>query len=94
MIVRKLYVGNLASATTAAGLKKAFEQVGQVKRATIVMDSVTGESRGFGFVEMEDRNDVDSAIAVLNGKDLDGHAMRVALSDNSIRTLPRANFGF
>ena len=84
MIRRKLYVGNLAPSTTGEALRQAFEQVGKVKHAEVIMDRNVGGSRLFGFVEMEDREDLDSAIAVLNGAELDGRAMKVELADRNL----------
>ena len=93
-MIRKLYVGNLAPNITDEILKEAFEQVGPVKRAQVIMDKLLGGSRGFGFVEMEDRHDLDSAIAVLNGVELEGRAMMVQLAANPGRGPQRANFYF
>jgi len=75
-MAKKIYVGNLAWSTTTDDLKAAFAQNGNVVSATVMIDKMTGRSRGFGFVEMEDA-DADAAIAAWNGKDLGGRALIV-----------------
>jgi RNA recognition motif-containing protein len=75
----KLYVGNLAWATTVDGIKKAFSQAGSVLDAVIMTDKMTGRSRGFGFVEMEDA-DSQKAIEMWNGKELDGRKLTVNIA--------------
>jgi len=72
-----IYVGNLSRSIGEEDLKKAFEAFGQVTSVTIIKDKFTGESRGFGFVEMPAKNEGDSAIAGLNGKELQGRALNV-----------------
>lgn len=59
---KKLYVGNLSADTTAADLEALFSQVGPCLSATVVTDRVTGQSRGFGFVEMSSDNDAQKAV--------------------------------
>lgn len=73
-----LYVSSLAYATTQDGLRDAFAQAGTVTSATIIMDKMTGRSRGFGFVEMGSAEDAQKAIEMWNGKDLDGRQIKVA----------------
>lgn len=73
---KKIYVGNLSFQTDEAGLRSLFGQHGDVISATVVTDRETGRSRGFGFVEM-DGPDADKAIRELDGRDLDGRAIRV-----------------
>jgi RNA recognition motif-containing protein len=72
----KLYVGNLSYGTTSDSLRDAFAQAGAVVSATVLSDKMSGRSRGFGFVEMEDA-DAAKAIEYWNGKDLDGRKLRV-----------------
>ena len=74
--MKKIYVGNLSWSATDASLRDAFSSFGEVQSATVVTDRETGRSRGFGFVEM-DGPDADKAIRELDGRDLDGRAMRV-----------------
>ncbi len=75
-MAKKLYVGNLSYGTTSESLKSAFEQAGSVIKADVLMDKMTGRSRGFGFVEMEDA-DADKAIGMFDGKDLEGRNIKV-----------------
>lgn len=73
----KLFVGGIAWATTEDALKAAFAQAGAVVSAQILLDRVTGRSRGFGFVEMSSAEDAQKAIEMWNGKDLDGRTLVV-----------------
>lgn len=75
-MAKKLYIGNLSYTTTNDSLKAAFEKAGQVVSASVIMDKMTGRSRGFGFVEMEDA-DAENAISMFDGKDLDGRNIKV-----------------
>jgi RNA recognition motif-containing protein len=72
-----IFVGNLARNVSDEDLKTAFEAFGQVATATVIRDKFTGESRGFGFVEMPAKAEAESAIAELNGKELSGRRMNV-----------------
>ena len=72
-----IYVGNLAYATTDDGLKAAFAAYGEVTSARVVTDRMTGRSKGFGFVEMPNREQAQAAIDALNGQPLDGRPVRV-----------------
>jgi len=72
-----IYVGNLAYSTNDESLKDAFSAYGEVTSARVVTDRMTGRSKGFGFVEMPDRAQAQAAIDALNGKDIDGRALRV-----------------
>ena len=74
--MKKIYVGNLPWSATDASLREAFSPFGEVQSASVVTDRETGRSRGFGFVEM-DESDADRAIRELDGRDLEGRAMRV-----------------
>lgn len=74
----RIFVGSIAWATTSDGLKKHFEQVGPVAKADVLTDKMTGRSRGFGFVEMENDADAAEAISKLNGSDLDGRKLVVS----------------
>ena len=75
-----LYVGNLNWQTTEADLQTAFEAYGQVSAVTIIKDKYTGQSRGFGFVEMADDSEGQAAIDGLNGKEIDGRTLRIDLA--------------
>jgi len=72
-----IYVGNLAREVTEDDLRQAFEAFGQVTSATVIKDRFSGESRGFGFVEMPSKNEAQTAIDEMNGKDLKGRALNV-----------------
>ena len=73
-----IFIGNLSRQVTDADLREAFEAHGQVASANVIKDKFTGESRGFGFVEMPTQTEAQAAIAALNGKDLKGRALNVA----------------
>ena len=73
----KLYVGNLSFSTTNTDLNDLFAQSGTVESARIVTDRDSGLSRGFGFVEMADRTDGEAAINQLNGREVNGRALKV-----------------
>jgi len=73
----KLYVGGLPYSTTQDELRDAFSQAGAVASASIIMDKMTGRSRGFGFVEMENDADAQKAIEMWNGKDFSGRRLTV-----------------
>ncbi|MBM4423872.1 MAG: RNA-binding protein [Chloroflexi bacterium] len=72
-----IYVGNLPRATTEDELRTAFEAFGRVSSASIIKDKFTGESRGFGFVEMPEKNEAQAAIAAMNGKEFGGRTLTV-----------------
>lgn len=76
-MAKKLYVGGLSYGTSEATLKAAFEAIGAVETATIIMDKMTNRSKGFGFVEMATEEDAQKAIETLNGKELDGRTVTV-----------------
>ncbi len=72
-----IYVGNLSRDVTEQDLRQAFEAFGEVATVNIITDRFSGESRGFGFVEMPAKTDAQSAIDGLNGKDLKGRSLTV-----------------
>ena len=72
-----IYVGNLAAGITEDELRQAFEGFGKVDTARIIMDRFSGQSRGFGFVEMPDGAQAKAAIEGMNGKDLKGQSLTV-----------------
>src|SRR6266851_1788074 len=73
----KLYVGNLAYSVTNDDLQALFSQLGKVASAAVVSDKFSGQSRGFGFVEMESSGDAAKAISEFDGKDLKGRNLKV-----------------
>jgi RNA recognition motif-containing protein len=75
-MAKKLFVGNLPYSMTQDELHDIFVEVGNVVSATVIFDKMSGRSRGFGFVEMED-NDAQRAIAEFNGKEVGGRKLVV-----------------
>ena len=72
-----IYVGNLPYSLTEEDLKAAFSQFGEVSSASIIMDRVSGQSKGFGFVEMPENSEADEAIKALNESALNGRNIKV-----------------
>ena len=72
-----IYVGNLSHEVTEEDLRLAFKPFGQVESATIIKDKYSGQSKGFGFVEIASKTEGQSAIDGLNGKELKGKALNV-----------------
>jgi RNA recognition motif-containing protein len=72
-----IYVGNLLREATEADLRQAFEVFGQITSIKIIKDMYSGDSRGFGFVEMPNSSEAQSAISGLDGKDLKGRTLKV-----------------
>jgi RNA recognition motif-containing protein len=79
-MAQKLFVGGIAFATTNDGLRELFAQTGTVVSATVVTDRDTGQSRGFGFVEMSTTEEAEQAVQQLNGRSLDGRSLKVEIS--------------
>ena len=73
----KLYVGNLSFNTTNQDLNDLFGEIGTVESTNIIEDRETGRSRGFAFVEMSSQAEGETAIAQLNGKEVDGRELKV-----------------
>jgi cold-inducible RNA-binding protein len=73
----KLYVGNLSFDTSSNELQTLFAQAGTVESVSLIEDRETGRSRGFGFVEMQTKEEGAAAIQQFNGKDLGGRALKV-----------------
>ncbi|MBN2198316.1 MAG: RNA-binding protein [Candidatus Aminicenantes bacterium] len=87
-----IYVGNLSFSMTEADLKETFSAYGTVQNASIITDKISGQSRGFGFVEMPNKDEAEKAIAALNGKDVKGRALKV--NEAKPRTdRPQGGFG-
>ncbi|HZM05529.1 MAG TPA: RNA-binding protein [Candidatus Saccharimonadales bacterium] len=76
----KLFVGNLSFNTTQNDLQDTFAAQGTVVEANLMMDRVSGRSRGFGFVTMSTPEEAEAAINALNGKDMDGRALTVNIA--------------
>mgnify|MGYP005991283751 FL=1 len=78
----KLLVRNIARNTTEEELRSLFEEFGTLQSCSLVLDKETGESKGFGFVEMPKIGDAKLAIKKLNGKEIDGSKLRVKKADD------------
>ena len=86
----KIYVGNLAYGVTDGDSNTAFSAFGNVESAAIIADKFSGESKGFGFVEMPNNSEADAAIKALNGSGLKGRNMKVNQAQpKSDRPAPR-----
>ena len=82
-----IYVGNLSYEVNEEDLQKAFSEFGEVVSVKIIKDQYDGRSKGFGFVEMQDRREADTAIEGLNGKEFKGRSIKVN------QAKPRSNNG-
>ncbi len=86
---KKLYVGNLSYDTGNTELEELFAGHGTVESANVITDRSTGQSKGFGFVEMSSDSEAEAAIAALDGKDVGGRAIKV----NEARPRPAGGGG-
>lgn len=77
-MTNKLYVGSLSYGTSDGALKGLFSQAGAVVSAVVIMDKMSGRSKGFGFVEMSTENEAKKAIEMFNGKEFDGRSIIVS----------------
>ena len=77
---QKLYVGGIAFTTTSEGLRQHFAQSGTVVSASVVTDQFSGQSRGFGFVEMSTPEEAQQAVTQLNERQLDGRSLKVEVA--------------
>ena len=77
---KKIYVGGLAYSVTGEQLRELFQAHGAVESATVVTDKYTGQSRGFGFVEMSTQQEAEKAISALNGTQFAGRSLTVNIS--------------
>ena len=75
--MKKLYIGNLSYDVTQEEFEKMFSEYGSVSSAVIISDKFTGRPKGFGFVEMENADEADSAIKGLDGKSVQGRNIKV-----------------
>jgi len=92
-MAKKLYVGSLSYSTNDGSLKDAFSQAGEVTSAQVIMDKMTGRSKGFGFVEFANDSDADKAIEMWNGKELDGRKLIVNVARPMEPRAPRGEMG-
>ena len=77
---RKLYVGNLPFSATEDSLKEAFTKFGTVETVAIVTDRDTGQSRGFGFVELSSDQEAAEAVGKMNSAEMDGRTLKVSMA--------------
>ncbi len=91
-MAKKLYVGGLSYNTTEDSLKSFFSQAGTVETANIIVDKMSGRSKGFGFVEMSSDEEAQKAIETLNGKELDGRILTVNEARPMSERPPRRDF--
>jgi len=92
-MAKRLYVGGLPYSTTDDELKEAFSKAGAVSSASVIMDKMTGRSRGFGFIEMDNDDEAEKAIEMWNGKELGGRNLTVNEAKPMGERAPRRNFG-
>lgn len=88
-----IYVGNLSYQTTEDDIRRAFESHGQVSSCSIIKDKFSGESKGFGFVEMSSKDEAMQAISGLNGTDLNGRTLTVSEAKPRTENRGRDNRG-
>lgn len=91
MATTKLYVGGIPYRTTEDEMRTAFEEAGAVTSVSIIMDRMTGRSRGFGFVEMTDEAGAQAAIDRWDGKEFDGRMLSVSMARPQGDRPPRDN---
>ena len=82
-MAHKLFIGGLAFSTSTERLRELFAQAGAVESAAVVTDRDTGNSRGFGFVEMASAEAATEAVKLLNGKEVDGRTLKVELANSA-----------
>lgn len=85
----KIYVGNLPHASTEDSVRQAFSQHGEVATVRIIMDRETGQSRGFGFVDMPNNEEAQNAISKMNGVEFEGRRLNVNEARESTERPPR-----
>lgn len=93
-MAKKLYVGGISYGSSDDSLRNHFAQAGTVESATIIMDRMTGRSKGFGFVEMATDEEAANAISMLNGKELDGRQLSISEARPMTERPPRRDNGF
>ncbi len=84
-MAKKIYVGNMSYGTTEETLRNLFAQHGEVVSVNLITDRYTGESKGFGFVEMASETEAEAAINALNGREVDGRKLRVDVAQERQR---------
>ena len=89
--MKRIYIGNLSFQTTEQDLNEEFSSFGEVISASIITDKATGNSKGFGFVEMSDDDSAFDAIRAINGKTIAGRKVRVSIAEDKPSRSPRTN---
>lgn len=92
-MAKKLFVGGLPWATTSDDLTALFGQAGTVSSATVIVDKMTGRSRGFGFVEFDNDSEAEAAITMFNGKEYNGRNLMVNEARPQSERPPRSGGG-
>jgi RNA recognition motif-containing protein len=90
---RKLYVGNLPFSVTEQTLQSTFSQHGTVESVSLITDRDTGQSKGFGFIEMRTDAEANAAISGLNGTELEGRPIKVNEAKPQARKSDRGRSG-
>lgn len=80
-----MYIGNLAYNVTEEDLTAAFSEFGKVESVNIIKDRFTGQSKGFGFVDMPDNSEADKAMKALNGTDMKGRDLKINQAQQKAR---------
>ncbi|HEU4367588.1 MAG TPA: RNA-binding protein [Methylomirabilota bacterium] len=92
-MAQKLFVGGLSFSTTNESLQRFFTQAGTVASATVIVDQMTGRSKGFGFVEMATSEEAQTAVSQLDGRELDGRQVKVEVAKPKADGGGRGGFG-
>ncbi|MDH4272558.1 MAG: RNA-binding protein [Candidatus Aminicenantes bacterium] len=88
-----IYVGNLPRTFSENDLRETFQSFGEVATTSIIKDKFSGDSRGFGFVEMPNKDEAEKAISMLNGKDLKGRTATVNVAKPRTESSRSGGFG-
>lgn len=91
-MAKNLFVGGLPYSVTDSKLNEMFSKIGTVTSATVISDRDTGQSKGFGFVEMENDKEADEAIKKLNGTEMEGRGITVNVARPKEERPRRAGF--
>ena len=84
--MKKIYVGNLSYNSTEDSLRGEFSRFGGIDEIVIIKDRATGRSKGFGFITFDGPQAAESAVAEMNGVQLDGRAIKVSIAQEKQRT--------
>ena len=87
-----IYVGNLSYSVTEDSLRSLFSEFGDIESAKVISDRHSGQSKGFGFVDMPSNSEADKAIKALNGKFIDGRNIKVNPADPGGKRSKRSSF--